>query len=447
MCEIQLIKKLDGKSLTIEDKNMFVDMLRLGSTYNSHAYGLFYPKGIVFKSEGITDVDKITDILDDVRTDLLVGHNRYQTKGDSKFNYNNHPFETNNFLVVHNGVLRNDEALKTHWNLTYEPLVDSYIIPALLEKFLSEVKTELNVVNQVIIPTLQELYGSYSVVILYKPDNTLFYAKSSSTKFTFALTKIDGKEYIFGSTDKENISIQLMENKRGLFTQYKPALYYEPKAESVYQITDEKIFRVGTFKEASYEKMYYKSQYNENKETKSDWVRGLGFCRQEHQARLALTFEQDTIRNKLKFVARQVEDLLKAENTDGIIRVVNRKYNDKAMEVQLEYKGKSDSEHTDISTVLQEDIQDTLSQYASVHFILDKEYSEDGKFKGTMYIDLFDEDTKLDKEDVKSEDTELEELLIEGQIATDSEGNTYTMIGGQVINCKDITDRDELVFE
>ena len=64
-------------------------------------------------------------------TTVVMGHTRMATQGNPNYNPNNHPFpgvcgETR-FALAHNGVLRNDEALKRKYHLPKSPVqTDSY---------------------------------------------------------------------------------------------------------------------------------------------------------------------------------------------------------------------------------------------------------------------------------------------------------------------------------
>lgn len=70
-------------------------------------------------------------------TRVVMGHTRLTTQGSQKHNYNNHPFRGNtgtDFALAHNGVLYNDELLRTKLNLPETVIeTDSYIAVQLIE--------------------------------------------------------------------------------------------------------------------------------------------------------------------------------------------------------------------------------------------------------------------------------------------------------------------------
>lgn len=69
---------------------------------------------------------------------VVLGHTRRTTKGDAKFNQNNHPFVGNanvKFAFAHNGVIDNDLELRKEFDLPDTNIVtDSYVCVQLLEK-------------------------------------------------------------------------------------------------------------------------------------------------------------------------------------------------------------------------------------------------------------------------------------------------------------------------
>lgn len=66
-----------------------------------------------------------------------MGHTRLTTQGDQKFNYNNHPFRGHagiDFALAHNGVLYNDDLLRSQLQLPDTQIeTDSYIAVQLIE--------------------------------------------------------------------------------------------------------------------------------------------------------------------------------------------------------------------------------------------------------------------------------------------------------------------------
>ena len=47
---------------------------------------------------------------------------------------NNHPFHSKDFVLAHNGMISNDEQLKSKFNLNYKVETDSYVILSMIQK-------------------------------------------------------------------------------------------------------------------------------------------------------------------------------------------------------------------------------------------------------------------------------------------------------------------------
>ncbi len=81
-------------------------------------------------------MDGFRDVLASVGDDVtcILGHTRRPTKGSRWRNVNNHPIVTDNVIGIHNGVIRNDDALFTTLELPRQGEVDSEVIFRLQEK-------------------------------------------------------------------------------------------------------------------------------------------------------------------------------------------------------------------------------------------------------------------------------------------------------------------------
>jgi len=64
-------------------------------------------------------------------SNILLGHCRYATHGKPEFNYNNHPIESENWIVVHNGVV----SIKDFDDYQYTSDTDTENIVAYIERF------------------------------------------------------------------------------------------------------------------------------------------------------------------------------------------------------------------------------------------------------------------------------------------------------------------------
>ena len=70
-------------------------------------------------------------------TAVVMGHTRFTTQGDQKYNHNNHPFRGyagTDFALAHNGVLWNDASLRKQLHLPNTTIeTDSFIMVQLIE--------------------------------------------------------------------------------------------------------------------------------------------------------------------------------------------------------------------------------------------------------------------------------------------------------------------------
>jgi len=78
----------------------------------------------------------ISQIPEDAK--VYVGHVRAPTQGLKEFSLqDSHPFETESFLLAHNGIVKNDKALRMKFNVK-EPQTDSYMIVHAIEQDLAD---------------------------------------------------------------------------------------------------------------------------------------------------------------------------------------------------------------------------------------------------------------------------------------------------------------------
>ncbi|HUT54332.1 MAG TPA: glucosamine 6-phosphate synthetase [bacterium] len=67
-------------------------------------------------------------------TTLLLGHNRWRTRGDERNNLNNHPIRAGNVIGAHNGTILNADYLFTRFKVRRHAEVDSEIIFRLADR-------------------------------------------------------------------------------------------------------------------------------------------------------------------------------------------------------------------------------------------------------------------------------------------------------------------------
>lgn len=286
MCEIQFLKKIDGQNLDNDDLIKFISLMKLGDISNNHAFGFFNSQNS-FKFLGKFDYTQLDELM--IKSDnFIVGHNRFATKGysytyeeienpqsfpqDSPFysvnafpgnfilnlrylllnkgfyqdinkidknpekikirkkiypNINNHPFNLDSFILVHNGMIFNDDELRIKYKIKSDIKTDSYVILWLINKFFNEskLKERRNKIIESIKRTVKLLQGTYSVFLFDSFSKDIFYFKDKCTSFAFC--KLGN--LLIGSTDKTNFKyafgLRLKKNKKNMIIPRSNTIY------------------------------------------------------------------------------------------------------------------------------------------------------------------------------------------------------------------------------
>jgi predicted glutamine amidotransferase len=281
VCQVQIIKRF-GKNAKLDSNDIkaFFKLLEYGSYSNNDAFG-FFGKNYMFRKAGAFHEEKpntvggLTKAIMDKETSFLVGHNRLATKGDEKKNFNNHPFPTKDWIIVHNGVLHNDEEIcKTH-GLDYKAETDSAVVVHLLQKLYEEKNDSLEAIKTV----AESLSGSFSICVYNKTEDRLFYFKNKSTNFSFRLFVMnDGSEVLVGSTDEDNLD-RIYTDSYMIFHNPLYQTYYHTISASgmIYEITDKDIRMICPFKEAEYSySNYHGTRYDTKTGTSSKEYKTTG---------------------------------------------------------------------------------------------------------------------------------------------------------------------------
>ena len=127
-------------------------------------------------------------------TTTVMGHTRLTTQGDQKFNQNNHPFRGfagTEFALAHNGVLYNDELLRSQLQLPDTQIeTDSYIAVQLIES-----KYELTFDS--LRYAAEQVRGYFTFTILDRQDN-LYFIKGESPLYLIHFPALG--LYVYSST-------------------------------------------------------------------------------------------------------------------------------------------------------------------------------------------------------------------------------------------------------
>jgi len=136
--------------------------------------------------------------LDNVHTMLM--HTRLNTNGHPEVNENNHPFNTKDFILAHNGNIGNWEALKTKHSIETAIECDSYIIVSLIQKFFDECKS----IPEAIEKTVGELTGGFACWLYYKPKGEVYLFRNSNPIYYY----IDKANQAFTFASEEGMIIK-----------------------------------------------------------------------------------------------------------------------------------------------------------------------------------------------------------------------------------------------
>ena len=255
MCHISFVSNADELSV-----RELLSVMSAECNRNTDGYGIFNSKNI-YRS-----IEKELTISDELITTYknskwVIGHNRFGTKGIATIE-NTHPFETENFVFCHNGIISNCDELEKEIGKVE---VDSQAIGLLLEKHKSMAFDEM------IKEAAKKIEGYFSVFLYDKRSSKLYYFKHNAN-FDFASVEYNGKKYLYGFTDDEHFKDLFNTLKRKIITfagkKVKPL---EIESDTVYEISKNKLVKICDFtaKVKEYSSCYYGQSYGFV--NKSEW--------------------------------------------------------------------------------------------------------------------------------------------------------------------------------
>lgn len=172
-------------------------LARQSAIRGTDATGIAYCRsGYVHIQKEAQDANKLEFKHDD-DVKVLIGHTRHSTQGSEKKNYNNHPFlgktKTAKFALAHNGVLFNDDGLKTKYRLPKTKIeTDSYVAVQMIEY---KHKLDADSIKFM----AEEMEGSFAFSIL-DDKNNLYLIKGDNPISIIHFPRL--KLYVYASTDE-----------------------------------------------------------------------------------------------------------------------------------------------------------------------------------------------------------------------------------------------------
>ena len=138
----------------------------------------------------------------------LFGHTRLETSGNNKNPFNNQPIETNEIIILHNGIITNYNQINKKFGFNKNTELDSFVINELLQYYLSN----YNVLDA-FKKTLNEIEGELSVFIYFKKvKKYIIYTNTGSIFFTRTNSRINifsSEEWITREISKQKNVHQL----------------------------------------------------------------------------------------------------------------------------------------------------------------------------------------------------------------------------------------------
>ena len=189
---------------------------------------LTYDDQYIFKKEGEIDFNEVNLSK---RAKYYLGHVQAPTSAQRKWTYEtSHPFDTMSFMVFHNGVLTNEDALRNRYFPYIENPVDTSLIVNLIQKFMEEDRGKGNNPVRYIRQALEECQGSFAVSIVDCDTNELYIARVGSILHynrSGCFSTIPGKDY---TQLKEGTIMRLNKktnrfNKVGTFKHESPFMF------------------------------------------------------------------------------------------------------------------------------------------------------------------------------------------------------------------------------
>ena len=143
----------------------------------------------VFKETGrVTELKKALE--DTLESNVAIGHTRWATHGKvTRDNAHPHVSRSGRFILVHNGVIENSDALYQQYIPDYDlkSETDTEIIAHLIETFSKQFT-----VDNAIVTTLKLLEGSYALLIIDKETPDIIYAAKHKSPLLIGLSESGG---------------------------------------------------------------------------------------------------------------------------------------------------------------------------------------------------------------------------------------------------------------
>jgi len=174
MCGIGGMINISNKPLGVRLSKDCKDMLINCEQRGEDAFGYMTNTKVFKAGESVTGFieknGKDTILNEFKKSNFVLYHTRKMTSGVPSVNDNNHPFETKDLVFAHNGIVFNDTILKDSYKFVYDIETDSFIIPVLIQHYLSK---EMDI-KEAMKKAFEQISGSYACWLHYKPEKRTF---------------------------------------------------------------------------------------------------------------------------------------------------------------------------------------------------------------------------------------------------------------------------------
>ena len=174
-------------------------------------------------------------------------HDRHYTHGNPKHNYNNHPLESENYILIHNGVIR-DHELSGMFDAVYKEKAkrintkvetDSYFILRIAEylgiEYIPSIQgTNVSIIfdkNQKVLYLFRGSNQGYTLYVGYCPELHMIACASTENALSGAFSRMN-KLFNFFDINKKEYKYTKKELKQGDF--YKLEIFGRTKFQKIY---------------------------------------------------------------------------------------------------------------------------------------------------------------------------------------------------------------------
>ena len=270
MCGITGIIKKKGKPITTSEFHDFLGMLVDAQARGRQATGVLYvfEDGSTFVLKSGVIADKAVDFIPFRRgLRAILGHTRASTGGVVTDSINNHPHESENWILIHNGTC--DSSL-TYNQLSCKGRCDT-------EKFIRTFEynnktNEYTDITKLVCESLGLMSGGWSLGFIHKPTGRLFLTTNGKNPLYCVNF---GEGIMFGSSENYFTTslkytehpnrFRLLKGKKKLKVIQGKAItkkwhtVYQPPAEVLYEVLDSGLKESGTYVTREYTYTSYSS--------------------------------------------------------------------------------------------------------------------------------------------------------------------------------------------